>query len=193
MHSLALALVNDTGITKTAAGPALQLAETRIGTLARSFMVCWQGIPVSVPFAILARRYDMLGRGTAAITGLLVPFIVIGGVHGFGIEAVFFIPGSIPGSVVPGVAFWLTVRLIHAVRNLLDTAHERVTSLLSARRGDLERGTHMLPERQTIHPRRPPAAAPRPAATVAPEAGRAGSGWGARLRSAVAPAADPDR
>jgi len=109
IHSLAIVVFNDTGITKTAAGPALQLAETQIGTLARSFMVSWQGIPVSLPFVILARRYDLFGWGTAAITGIIVLFIVIGGVHGFGIEAVFFIPGS----VALGLAFWITVRLIH--------------------------------------------------------------------------------
>lgn len=109
IHSLARFLFSGSGITQTAAGPALEIVETQIGTLARSFMVSWQGIPVSIPFVILARRYDMFGWATAAITGILVLFIVIGGVHGFGIEAVFFIPGS----VVLGLAFWLTIRLIH--------------------------------------------------------------------------------
>ncbi|MHA3913333.1 hypothetical protein [Halovulum sp. GXIMD14793] len=110
LHEAAKLLLNDTGITRTAIGPALQYAEAVVEMLGFSYLAAWVGAIVSLPFVIWARKTALFGWGTAIVTGVAVAYLVLWWLYEFTLQRIT--EDMILPSAILGLVFWVTVRLI---------------------------------------------------------------------------------
>jgi|GEM_PF-4738291 len=106
---IAIFTLKGTGITRTFIGPALQFGELMVTLLTYSIIASYIGAIVSIPVVIWARWKGWFGWGTAALTGV--------GVGGLVLSIGFSMQQELGRFVLPcailGLAFWITVRLIH--------------------------------------------------------------------------------
>lgn len=109
--ALAVAMLGGSGITHTPIGPALQYAERTVQYLMYSIGAAYIGAILSVPVVIWARLLGWFGWATAALTGIAVGWLVIEAPSG-NLSMAFLLKLGPPCAIL-GLAFWLTVRLIH--------------------------------------------------------------------------------
>ena len=111
VYWLAVELLNDTGITRTAIGPALQYAERVVEYLMYSFIAAYMGAALSVPVVIWARLRGWFGWGTAMLTGVGVAIVVLGLLFQMDMAKIL-VELTLPSALL-GLSFWITVRVIH--------------------------------------------------------------------------------